>query len=238
MQVSRWRRALAALVVVGVAVLGGCAPVTGNTALPRMRVLFIGNSFTYYNNGIDQVLRGLAPNTEVDAATKGGYRLVDHLGDPATMEKLRSGNWTAVVIQEQSQTPVWSYGDFTSAATAMIAEVRKTGARPLLLATWARPDSNGITTTALNSAFTKAGKRLGVPVIPAGNAFGASLAAHPEIALNQADGHPTAAGTYLAGCVVYSSLFSVSPVGDTFTGGLDAGVAAVLQQAAATATGR
>jgi hypothetical protein len=236
-RVSTWRRALAALVAAGLAVLGGCAPAAGNTALPHMRVLFIGNSFTYYNNGIDQVLRGLAPNTEVDSATKGGYRLSDHLGDTATMDKLRNGNWTAVVIQEQSQTSVWSPADFTSAATTMVAEVRKTGARPLLLATWARPDSTGITTTALNSAFTRAGKRLGVPVVPAGNAFGASLAAHPEIVLNQADGHPTPAGTYLAGCVVYSSLFSVSPVGDTFSG-LDAGVASVLQQAAATATGR
>lgn len=238
MRVSTWRRALAALVAAGLAVLGGCAPAAGNTALPHMRVLFIGNSFTFYNNGIDQVLRGLAPNTEVDSATKGGYRLRDHLGDSATMDKLRNGNWTAVVIQEQSQTPVWTYADFTSAAATMVAEVHKTGARPLLLATWARPDSNGITTTALNSAFTKAGKRLGVPVVPAGNAFGASLAAHPEIVLNQADGHPSPAGTYLAGCVVYSSLFSVSPVGNTFTGGLDAGVASLLQQAAATATRR
>ncbi len=217
------------------AVLPGCAR-TGNTDLPAERVLFIGNSFTFFNGGVDQMLKGLAPNTEVESATHGGYTLAMHLNDPSTMATLRRGGWTRVVLQEQSSLPVLSYPDFFDAAKVMIAEVRKVHAAPMLLMTWARPDVVGVDTAALRSAYTTAGRDLTTMVVPAGTAFGASLAAHPGLVLNQSDGHPTREGTYLAGCVVYASLFGMSPVGNTFTGGLDADVVAVLQQAAAAAT--
>lgn len=228
-----WRALLLCLVLSG-SVLVGCAQ-TGDTEVPRLKVLFIGNSFTFYNGGIDQVLHGLAPGTEVDSATQGGYRLADHLGDAATMAKLRQGGWNRVVLQEQSQLPVWSYPAYLASATGLTSEALRVGAVPLLMMTWARPDSDGVTTAALTSAFTRAGKQLKATVVPAGTAFGASLEAHPEIVLTVADGHPTKEGTYLAGCVTYATIFGKSPVGNTFTSGLDATVARTLQEEAAGA---
>lgn len=219
--------------------LPGCSLMaTGNRDLPEERVLFIGNSFTFYNGGIDQVLRGLAPNTVVDSATQGGYRLFDHLKDARTMDKLRAGGWTRVVLQEQSQFPVIQFHDFLDSAKRLAATARKAGAAPLLLMTWARPDAKGVTTPSLKAAFLRAGKAVPAPVIPAGTAFGDVLAARPDITLNQVDGHPTPAGTYLAGCVAYATIFGVSPVGNSFTAGLDPALAATLQEAAAGATGR
>jgi hypothetical protein len=217
--------------------LSGCGAPTGNRQLPEERVLFIGNSFTFFNGGIDQVLRGLAPNTRVDSATAGGYTLQKHLSDANTMGKLRQGGWTRVVIQEQSQYPVVRFSGFLSSARRLATEARKRGATPLLLMTWARPDSKGVTTSALKAAFTRAGRSISAEVIPAGSAFSATLAAHPGFALNQNDGHPTREGTYLAGCVTYAIVFGASPVGNTFTGGLDPRVAATLQAEAAKATG-
>jgi hypothetical protein len=229
-----WRSLLLCLALVGTVLVGGCAQ-TGDTDVPDLKVLFIGNSFTFYNGGIDQVLHGLAPRTQVDSATQGGYKLSDHLADQATMTKLRQPGWNRVVLQEQSQVPVWSYSTFVSSAATLAGEVRKTGATPLLMMTWARPDSKGVTTAALASAFADAGKRLKTKVIPAGTAFGASLKAHPQLALNVNDGHPTKEGTYLAGCVTFATIFGKSPVGNTFTGGLDAEVARTLQEEAARA---
>jgi hypothetical protein len=229
-------RVLLLCIAVLAGLLAGCSS-TGNTNLPQERVLFIGNSFTYYNDGINQVLKGLAPNTTVDSATQGGYTIANHLNDPNTMNKLRGGDWTRVVIQEQSVNAILNYPDFIDSAKRMVAEVHAVHASPLLLMTWARPDVAGVTTPALKTAFARAGKELSAKVIPAGAAFGISLAAHPGIKLNEHDGHPTKAGTYLAGCVVYATVFGISPVGNTFTGGLDAGVTEVLQDAAAVATG-
>lgn len=230
----RWRSLLLCLGLIGALLSGGCTP-TGNTDLPELRVLFIGNSFTFYNDGIDQALRGLAPRTEVDRATEGGYTLGKHLGDRDTMAKVQQGDWTHVVLQEQSQYPVYKFGGFINSAQRLAVEVRKTGAEPLLLMTWARPDSPKVTTKALGYAFDDAGDRLKLEVIPAGVAFGASLAEQPGIRLNQHDGHPTKEGTYLAACVVYATLFGESPVGNSYTGGLDAKVASSLQEQAAQA---
>ena len=227
----RWQRVLVVLVLLGTLVLAGCTP-AGNTTLPATRVLFIGNSFTFYNGGVDQVLHGLAPNTEAVSATAGGYKLYDHLRDSSTMDRLHEGGWDVVVLQEQSQGAVWFYGQFMTSARRLVAETRKIGAKPMLLQTWARPDSNGVTTRALETAFAKAGKSLKAEVIPAGSAFGRSLSLHPHIVLNQHDGHPTREGTYLAGCVAYATIFGVSPVGNGFTGGLDGDTARLLQQMA------
>ena len=44
--------------------------------------------------------------------------------------------------------------------------------------------------------------------------------------------HPSLAGTYLAACTVYASLLRKSPVGNAYTAGLPADVAAYLQQVA------
>jgi hypothetical protein len=233
MQVSRWWRMLC-LVIVATSWISGCtfAGTTGNPDLPETRVLFIGNSFTSYNLGIDQILHGLAPRTAVELDAPGGFTLQDHLASLATLGKVREGNWTYVVIQEQSQVPVIAYDQYVASVRKLVAEVRAVGAIPLLLATWARPDDPRISSTSMSSAVRSAGKEVKAAVIPAGLAFAASLASHDGIVLTQNDGHPTPEGTYLAGCVVYAQIFGKSPEGNTFLGGVDAGVAQVLQATA------
>lgn len=213
---------------------GGCTS-TGNSALPQIRMLFIGNSFTFFNDGIDGDLHGLAPRTEVERVAKGGYTLERHLDDRATMGKLAEGGWTYVVVQEQSQYPVLRPASFHNSASRFATAIRKANATPMLMMTWARPDTRGVTTGALRKSATSTAKALGMVLIPAGVAFGKSLAEHPGIILNQSDGHPTPAGTYLAACTVYATVFKVSPVGNTYTAGLDPETAAILQAAAAKA---
>jgi len=70
-------------------------------------------------------------------------------------------------------------------------------------------------------------------VIPAGLAFAAARAKRPELELYQPDKrHPTLAGTYLAACVVYATLFGKSPVGLSYTAGLVPDTAAFLHTVA------
>ena len=44
--------------------------------------------------------------------------------------------------------------------------------------------------------------------------------------------HPSLAGTYLAACTVYAALYRKSPVGSSYTAGLDPKLAGSLQAAA------
>jgi hypothetical protein len=224
------------LAVLGSLLTPGCA-VTGNSSLPAVRVLFIGNSFTFFNGGIDADLHGLAPRTTVGSATQGGYSLTQHLADPATISKLGEG-WTFVVLQDQSQNPVYNSSDFEQSAGRFVRLIREKQGTPMLLMTWERPDSPGVTTEAMRSSVEQVGQQVGATVIPAGIAFADSLSAQPSVVLNQHDGHPTREGTYLAACTAYARIFGLSPVGNTYTGGLDASVASGLQRAAAQAVGK
>ncbi|MBU4188929.1 MAG: hypothetical protein KKC41_08085 [Actinobacteria bacterium] len=226
--------ALLAVLLITAMLTSGC---TGDSSVPPVKVLFIGNSYTAYNGGIDAALRGLAPRISVGSVAPGGYTLRQHLADPTTMDTLDDG-WDYIVLQEQSQKPVYDYADYLDSARQLTKRIRELNGNPRLLMTWARPDSARVTTEALRRTTSSVANKLGLSVIPAGTAFADSARANPAIILNGPDGHPTREGTYLAACAAFAQLFGRTPVGNTYTAGLDAGVAKSLQQAAARAAGR
>jgi hypothetical protein len=60
-----------------------------------------------------------------------------------------------------------------------------------------------------------------------------AVSKQPEVNLYAIDKrHPSAAGTYLASCVVYAALTGRSPVGNTYLANIDAQTAAFLQHVA------
>lgn len=203
--------------------------------LPQKKILFIGNSFTDFNNGLDNHLAGLAPNSQTARVSPGGYTLQDHWEDPYTMGSVRTGSWDVVVIQDQSQNPVTNYENFMDYAKKMVGEVRTAGGEPILFMTWERPDSvqYGVTTDALYKAYTTAGQELKVRVAPVGWAFFASLRERPDIQLNIEDGHPTPEGTYLAACIFYGVIYGQSPVDNPYGGDISEENRIFLQQMAA-----
>lgn len=178
-------------------------------------ILFIGNSYTYFNNGIDHQLKSLAPSSNTSSVALGGYTLEKHWNDENTLETLRKGGWKYVVLQEQSQTPIFDQTLFREFAGKFDREIRSNGAKTILLMTWERPDSvnYGVTTANLAAAYNAVGTELGAKVAPVGLAFDRSLRERPDLLLYNQDGHPTIYGTYLAACVLYGTVFEQSPVG-------------------------
>lgn len=182
---------------------------------PTTKVLFIGNSFTYYNNGIDSQLNRLAPSCHTASVALPGFTLEAHWNDGSALRAIERGGWQYVVLQEQSQMPVVDQAKFLEYARRFDQAIRKTGAQTILLMTWERPDSvsYGVTTANLAAAYEVAGKAMGVKVAPVGLAFAAALRERPDLVLYSDDGHPTPYGTYLAACVVYTTIFQRTPVG-------------------------
>src|SRR5437867_1408428 len=110
--------------------------------------------------------------------------------------------------------------------------VRAKGARPVFFMSWAYADKPEMT-AQLAEAYTIAGNDNNALVIPAGLAFAKALDKQPEINLYAIDKrHPSAAGTYLASCVVFAALTGRSPVGNAYLAGLDAQTVAFLQKVA------
>ncbi|MBM6403889.1 hypothetical protein JQN72_06480 [Phycicoccus sp. CSK15P-2] len=217
---------------VAAAALGGCSR-TGDSTLAARRVLFVGNSFTHYNGGLDELLEGLAPNVHARRVAPGGFTLQQHMANGDTLDALADPDgWDVVVLQEQSQLPVYEYGTFSDGLNRLAELARSAGAQPVALQTWARRDSPGVTTAALARAYASAGRSAGTAVAAAGAAFARATSVRPDLALSQDDGHPTEEGSYLAACVVLRTVYG--PVGpNSFTGGLDPVVATTLQGAAA-----
>jgi len=117
-----------------------------------IHVLYLGNSYTYYNNLPEMVSQlakaGHQCQVEARMEAPGGKRLKDHWENAATREAFNSRKWDFVVLQEQStlgidyfldgQPRVTSDEIFFPYAEKWAAEIVQHGGRPVLLLPWAR----------------------------------------------------------------------------------------------------
>jgi hypothetical protein len=244
---NRWRHEkyiIIILVLIGTLFsVSGCdrvrKPSSVNNHVSAARMLFVGNSYTYGNNGVDNIINGLAGSTIASRAVHGGYFLHDHVEDAATINAIQADNWKYVVLQGQSQEPIDNYGNFSAYAAKLDEIIRSVGGKTILFMTWERQDNvnSGVTTDKLATAYTRLGKTLNARVAPVGLAFARALRERPGLSLTNAnDGsHPTVAGTYLAGCVIYATAYG-TPEGNPYSDGLSDDDKAFLQRIAIQAT--
>lgn len=196
---------------------------------PPLRVLFIGDSYTYVNDLPGMLTSiaatsGTSPRITTDEVVQGGATLED-LWEAGAPEKIREGTWTQVVLQGQSLEPLTSIpgneqSTFQTFAKQLGDLIVAAGAQPALFDTWARASGDPIysqngyfacpaemqdeLTIAYAQAATLEPKSL---LVCAGEAFKEAIAQHPEIVLQQSDrSHPTVAGTYLAASTFYVAL--------------------------------
>src|SRR6185312_15598438 len=73
-----------------------------------LKVLFIGNSYTFVNNlpqMVADVSSSMGDTLIFDSYTVGGYAFSDHSTDPLCAAKISSQQWDYVILQEQSLNP-------------------------------------------------------------------------------------------------------------------------------------
>ncbi len=190
---------------------------SAQTGKDTLRVLFVGNSYTYYEN-LPQVVSVLSEQTATVLVTEkitiGGAKLSEHWRGARglnTREKIRNGDYDIVVLQE------WSLGTVNERDSAVLylglfsKLARESGAEPYYYLTWARkkvPQQQEVIsrvyreTAALNKAT----------VVPAGEAWARARALRPDIKLYDPDGtHPSDLGTYLTACVFIATITGELP---------------------------
>jgi len=232
--------------------LWGCAPAMDCSNLQAsescIRVLFIGNSYTYVNdlpNTFVNLARSGGHQTTVGMSAQGGWMLSDHVKSSDTIAKINSGKWNFVVLQEQSEVPAFQQSrtqEMYPAASILVGDIRQVGAVPIFLITWAYRDglpANRMPNyesmqAQIDNGYLITAEALGAPVAPVGYAWQAVRNQYPQINLWQDDGsHPTEEGTYLAACVFYADIFRQSPLGSSYQGNLSQETAQALQKIAA-----
>lgn len=205
------------------------------------KVLFMGNSFTYFNNSlhyhVEKLRRhALKPEAFAEynfrAATIAGGYWFEHQASLNSLTENKA--WDVVVLQGHSREAIDEDKRLTFQASLAqsIALLKKRGAKPMLFMTWAYKHSPEMI-TELEQQYTDIANDLNVVLVPVGSAFDRSLDARPDILLHAQDGiHPSREGTYLAACVFYTVLYGQSPEGLHYKMGLSEKAATFLQQVA------
>ena len=175
------------------------------------RALFVGNSFTARNDlpGLlaKLVKSGGKGDLEWELISAGGASLRQHLNKGDALQRLNDAPWDFVVLQEQSTLPVKNAARMGDNVRDFDKIIRKTRARTVLYMTWARQNA-AESQDAISEAYSSIGEEVGGLVVPAGLVWQKCLAEHPEIILHDKDrSHPSLAGSYLAACAFYVSLF-------------------------------
>lgn len=220
------------------------------------RIMFIGNSFSFYNNGVHNHLGGLVRSAgdwsrayRYRLNTLSGGRLHEHTSQIKNIINGKNANWDTIVLQPHSNEAITKtrMDAFKRALSEQVKLIREAGIEPLLFMTWAYKGDNAMH-QKLMKAYTEAGAEHALRLIPVGIAFQEAQQQLPSIDLFVADvlsvdaegrltykadiKHPSAAGSYLAACVFYAALYQKSPEGLPFLAGLTEETAKQLQRLA------
>ena len=209
-----------------------------------LRVLFLGNSYTNYNNlpGITYSLAEASGNyLQTTANTPGGHTLDGHSSNSTSLDLIMLGNWDYVVLQEQSQIPtidVMNEYYFIPGATSLKETILEYNpcAKIVMFMTWGRQNGGqqctvdgtycsvdftdfSHMTDTLASRYESVAEEIDAMVAPVGKAW--------DQAIIYSTTDPA-----LAACVFHGIFWNESPSGNTFIGSLNESEASYLQDAA------
>lgn len=210
------RRLLIALLLCALLSSAPAAAITADANKEKLRVLFIGNSYTYFNN-LPEMFAGLAASARppqqvvTRMVTRGGATLKLHWEMGNALKAIGEGGWDYVVLQDQSTLPITDPATTHRYARLFDAEIKKVGAKTIFFLTWARqhqPENQA----KLNDTYLSIARELGARVAPVGIAWAEGFKEDANLALHTEDqSHPNPTGSYLAACVFYAILFDKSP---------------------------
>ena len=216
------------------------------------RVLFVGNSYLYYNNSLHDHVRRMtvaagihdSDNLEFKSVTINGGTLLDHdISDYLEPGKFRMARPFQVVVLQGHSTSALLDGNrtrFREAITLFSMEVSAAGGEIALYMTHAYVPPHEMyrddMIRDIENLYVEVGNEVGALVIPVGLAFEEAYHRRPDLQLHVPyDGtHPSLEGTYLAAATVFASLYGQSPIGVQYDyfGQIDGSTALFLQQVA------
>jgi hypothetical protein len=207
-----------------------------------LRVLFIGNSHTYFNNMpvlFDSLSQSAGRNVITDMVAPGGFTLEEHSTYTLTLAMIEQGTWHYVVLQEQSQIPTINNLRFNSmypAARRLDSVITQHNESTAFFMTWGWKyggqmiiggDSSPYFVNyfhmqeSVRVAYESIATELSAKLCPVGMAWKRARMIDTLVDLWAEDNyHPTLKGSYLAACVFYSVFFNSSPLGLSYTAGL------------------
>ena len=193
---------------------------TADSSSPQ-KILFIGDSFTSSQGGIDQRLLLLAKSTPQNLTIAADRVVVPgatlkrlwELGD--AVRAIDTDSYDTVVVQDDIPEINLSY--FRQYVRMFVEEIRQHHARPIVYMTWAYERLNWISMDEIAEAHSALAREIGIDVAPAGVAWAEAKKERPDLELFASDlEHPSPSGMYLATCVMYVTIFRKDPSGSSY----------------------
>ena len=183
----------------------------------ELKVLFVGNSYTYYEN-LPQIISIISDSMSTKIMTKksvsGGSRLSDHWYSRKglkTKELIKNGDFDIVVLQEQSMGALKQVDSLKKYMGLFSDYIRNAGATPYMYQTWAREKTPN-KQLLINIVFKQVALENNSVVVPVGEAWQMAKKRKTGIVLYDSDGsHPARLGTFLTACVFVEKLLGHLP---------------------------
>ena len=160
-------------------------------AAAPLRILWIGNSYTYVNE-LPKIISMLADSSHLDrppaitGILKGGETLKGHWANPA-LQKAFEEKWDIVVAQEQSTTPIDAPDSMFKYGKLIAHAAHKSGARVVLDVSWPQKTRPAAEDTIV-AAYRRLGDATHASLALAGRAWLDVIAQDPSVELYQKDG--------------------------------------------------
>lgn len=229
------------------------AMVSGAEERDSLRMLWIGNSYTFFND-LPSTVRSIAASQgmrlSITTVVKGGEHLSGHLRNPRLHELLKRGGWDYVVVQEFSAGPA---ADTRTVARTVypyaktidsLAVKYSPEAKVVFYMTWghkygnvykngyALDDDYQTMQERLKTSYLEMAHDNGAWCAPVGMAWQTVRKEHPEYVLYAPDCfHPSPVGSYLAANVIFTTIWQ-RPYQTGVCCGLPEEQAEILQQTA------
>ncbi len=202
------------------------------------RVLFIGNSYTYSADvpGIVQAMAEAAGGTKLAVATVAGpdRALADHWSEGTSRREIAKGGWQWVVLQQGPSSTTMNRDSLRLLTGFFAAEISRAGGRTALFSAWPAHDRRVDFPRAIES-YTLAAADVNGTLLPVAQAWKQAWDADENIGLYVDGLHPSSAGAYLAGLVIYARLLGQTPKGLPSMLRLRSGAVLSISQEMATA---
>lgn len=189
----------------------------------KEKILFVGNSFTFYWN-LPSIVESMAAEKEIfldiHQSTAGGASLKQHwFGDKNlnTKKLIESGDYSTIILQDYSSNPLLKTKESNEYFNRFIQLVKSNQGQPIIYGTWMFRSISSKKykgSDPIQNALKPISTKTNTPIAPVGTAFRLFQEKHPEIPIFTSDNkHPSAVGSYLAACIFYKILTGKSPLG-------------------------
>jgi len=218
----------------------------------KVRALFLGNSYTDYNN-LPELVKQLALSAgdtlEYSKNTPGGQTFQGHTTNATSLNLIQAGNWDYVILQEQSQLP--SFPD-AQVANQVYPYARKLDslvkahnpcAQTMFYMTWGRKNGDAgncanmpvlCTYEGMDSMlqlrYTIMADNNDASIAPVAKVWRKLRQDHASIDLYIGDeSHPSNKGSFAAACTFYAMIFDKDPTAATYNFTLNASEAGIIK---------